>query len=68
MGWLLIRIDIILFILFIQVALIAVHKLVHTSGSINQFHLTCIEGVRSAGDFQFDQWVINSIFQFHSLF
>ena len=57
-----------LFILLIQVCLVTVHEFVHTSGCINQLHLTRIEGVRSTGNLQFDQRVLNTIFKFYSLF
>ena len=34
-----------LFFLFIQVGLVAVHELIHTTGRIHQLHLTCIKWV-----------------------
>ena len=57
-----------LFIFLVQVGLISVHELIHTTCGIHQFHLTGIKGMRGAGNFQFDQWIFNPIFQLYSLF
>jgi len=67
-GWLLIRTVFLLFGLFIQVGLVAVHKLIYATSCIDQLHLTRIKRVGSAGNFKFDQRIFNSIFQFYSLF
>ena len=51
----------------VQVCLVTVHELVHTTGGIHKLHLTCIERVRGAGNLQFDQRVFISVLHFDSL-
>lgn len=50
-----------LFYLLIEVILVTVHELIHTSCGINKFHLTCIERMRCIRNLKFDKWVVLSI-------
>ena len=40
-----------LLVLLIVALCVTAHKLIHTTGGINQLHLTCVEGVRCVRDF-----------------
>jgi hypothetical protein len=49
------------------VVLKAVHELINTTGCINQLHFTGIERMRSIRDFDLDQGIFLSVFQYNGL-
>lgn len=50
-----------LFLLILHMLLIPIHELIYTTGSIHQLHLPRIERVRSAGDFQLVERILNPL-------
>ena len=53
--------------LFMFTVAVTLHKLVNTTGSINQFRIARIEWVRRTGDFQLNQWIGGTV-DFNSVF
>lgn len=41
----------------LEVLLVAVHELIDTASGIDELHLTSVERVRAARDFELDLWV-----------